>query len=235
VAAVGSTAPPNDYGMVASIDGCELRVLTSTRVKLIFSQVSMKLTPLRLANVPPPMALHTVVLERPALDVAVSKSGSRLAVLSDNDLAVYALDMISRPIPKPTLLWRSDAIKTHCPRHVVFVADEQIFVLVDSWEEDVSTLWRSENEKLILQGPFVDAEAVSSLLTTMDYTRLCAQGQNGALHEIDLAATARGASSQTSLVHKFPSLASEVKIIAHGEQVCSGKLSRDLATDQTSS
>src|SRR5690348_14303656 len=99
------------------------------------------------------MALHNLVLQRPALDVAISRSGSRLAVLSNDDLAVYALDMVSRPIPKPALLWRSTTTGSHTSRQVTFVGDEQIFILADNWEEDISALWSAENEKLILRGP----------------------------------------------------------------------------------
>jgi elongator complex protein 1 len=126
--------------------------------------VSLKITPLRLANVPPPMSLHTLKLEHKALDVALSGSGTRLAVLSDSDLAVYALDMKKRPIPKPSLLWRSDTIKSHCPRHVAFVGDDQVHVLTDDWDNNESCLWRSQDEELVLQGPLLEAGSASSLV-----------------------------------------------------------------------
>ncbi|KAK0514757.1 hypothetical protein JMJ35_003374 [Cladonia borealis] len=51
----GPTSPPDDYGIVAVIDG-----------------KCLKVTAMRLANVPPPMALHEIALENNAVDVAVS-------------------------------------------------------------------------------------------------------------------------------------------------------------------
>ncbi|KAH7094464.1 elongator complex protein 1 [Paraphoma chrysanthemicola] len=210
VAAIDSTAPPNDFGLVASIDG-----------------LSLKLTPLRLANIPPPMALHNLVLQRPALDVAISRSGSRLAVLSNDDLAVYALDMVSRPIPKPALLWRSTTTGSHTSRQVTFVGDEQIFILADNWEEDISALWSAENEKLILRGPILETGAVSSLFSSVDHTRLCAQWQDGAVREFDLAAVPESTYLQTSAIHHFPSVASEVRVAALNGQSLAFGLTRN--------
>ncbi|KAF2833535.1 elongator complex protein 1 [Ophiobolus disseminans] len=201
MAAVGSTAPPNDFGLVASIDG-----------------LSLKLTPLRIANVPPPMALHTLLLEHKAIDVAISESGSRLAVLSDSDLTVYSLDMRKRPLPTPTFCWRSDAIKDHSPRHVTFVGDEHLFVLTDNWTEDECCLWRSTGETLELRGPIIEAEGVSSLLTSVDYKGLYTQFQSGELHQVDVNETSTDLPPISSLIHKFPSLASEVKIVAVEDQ-----------------
>jgi hypothetical protein len=60
------------------------------------------------------MAFHTLALEYKAVDVALSESGSRLAVLSNTDLALYALDLNKRPIPKPTLLWKLLLVTTDC-------------------------------------------------------------------------------------------------------------------------
>ncbi|KAL9611362.1 MAG: hypothetical protein Q9167_003981 [Letrouitia subvulpina] len=51
----GPTSPPGDYGVVAVIDG-----------KIL------KITPLRTANVPPPMALHEISLKENANDIAIS-------------------------------------------------------------------------------------------------------------------------------------------------------------------
>jgi elongator complex protein 1 len=166
------------------------------------------------------MAFHTLVLERKAIDVAISKSGSRIAVLSDSDLAVYALDLNKRPIPKPVLLWRSDAIKTHCPRHVAFIGDEEVFCLTDNWDENESFLWRSKGEDLVPLGPIVEAEGVSSLISDLDRKALCVQLQNGALHFIDTVEDSADLPPQTSLMHKFSSLAPEYSIATVEGQVC---------------
>ncbi|KAL9046762.1 MAG: hypothetical protein Q9214_000486 [Letrouitia sp. 1 TL-2023] len=56
----GPTSPPGDYGVVAVIDG-----------KIL------KITPLRIANVPPPMALHEISLKENAKDIAISTYGGK--------------------------------------------------------------------------------------------------------------------------------------------------------------
>lgn len=68
----GPTSPPHDLGLTAVIDGKSLR-----------------LTPLRHANVPPPMALHEVQLDYNALDVAISAKNDRLAVLHARSISVF--------------------------------------------------------------------------------------------------------------------------------------------------
>ncbi|KAI9815035.1 MAG: hypothetical protein M1827_002878 [Pycnora praestabilis] len=55
ISAGGSTSSPYDFGTLAVLDG-----------------KSLNLTPLRLANVPPPMALHQVNLKEVAIDIAVN-------------------------------------------------------------------------------------------------------------------------------------------------------------------
>ncbi|UPX16794.1 Putative elongator complex protein 1 [Ascochyta rabiei] len=194
--AVGSVAPPNDYGLVASIDG-----------------LSLKLTPLRIANVPPPMAFCTLSLERKAIDIALSQSGTRLAVLSDDSLAVYELDVTKRPISKPSILWRSHALAGILPRHVSFVGDDQLCVLTDSWHEDESSLWRSEGEELLGRYPIVEADDASSLFSGVDYQNLYVQLQNGALHQVDTKEMSFNQPAQTTLVQKFPAFAPEARII----------------------
>jgi elongator complex protein 1 len=168
------------------------------------------------------MAFHTLALENNAIDVAISKSGSRLAVLSNNDLALYALEMHKRPIPKPAFLWRSDAINTQCPRHVAFIGDEELFCLTDNWDEDESCLWRCEGDNLVLQGPIIEAGGISSLMSDLDYKALCIQSQNGALYSIDTSGMSTDLPPQTVPIHKFPFLAPEARIAAiDGEVFCS--------------
>lgn len=176
-------------------------------------QVSLKLTPLRIANVPPPMAFCTLALDQKPTDVALSESGTRLAVLSDNHLAVYGLDVTKRPITRPSLLWQSDALKDHSPRHVTFVGDEQLFVLTDSWDEDESSLWRSEDQMLLPQGPIVETDSTSSLLSGLGYHSLYVQLHNGALHQIDTNEAASDLPPQTTPVQKFPAFAPEAKVV----------------------
>lgn len=165
------------------------------------------------------MAFHSLALESKTVDVALSKSGTRLAVLLQHGLSVYALDLNKRPVPKPSFLWKCDAVKDYCPRHVTFIGDDQIFVLTDSWDEDESSLWRSEGEMLLPQGPIVEADSTSALLSSIDNETLYTLLQNGALHEIVTGETADDLPPQTSLVNKFPSFTPEVQVAKFEGQV----------------
>ncbi|KAF2262254.1 elongator complex protein 1 [Lojkania enalia] len=202
----GSVSSPHDFGVVASIDGSIL-----------------KLTALRIANVPPPMSLLQVPLIGKPVDVSLSMTGSRLAVLSGSDLALYALDMTKRPVPTPELLWRSDAIKDQCPRHVTFVGDDQVSVLTDSWDEEETTLWTSKGDELFLCGPILEARPVSSIISSVDYHCQFVQFRDGAVHEVISDNTSGDFSVQTAMVNKFPSVALEVRIIILEEKpLCFG-------------
>jgi elongator complex protein 1 len=165
------------------------------------------------------MSLHTLALDSKPIDIALSKSGNRLAVLSNSDLAVYAVDLHKRPIPKPSLLWRSDAIKDHSPRHIAFLGEDRMFVLTDSWDEEESSLWRSEGDMLLPQGPIMEAESASLLFSNVDQETLYIQFENGALHQVVVGETTSDLAPQTPLVNKFPSFAPEVQIIDVESQV----------------
>lgn len=159
------------------------------------------------------MSLHTLLLESKPIDVALSKSGNRLAVLSDRDLAVYALELNKRPIPKPSLLWRSDAVKDHSPRHVTFLGEDRMFVLTDSWDEEESSLWRSEADMLLPQGPIMETEGTSLLLSDVDQKTLYTQFQSGNLHQFVIDDSTSDLPPQTSPINKFPSFAPETQVI----------------------
>ncbi|KAL8966666.1 MAG: hypothetical protein Q9197_005859 [Variospora fuerteventurae] len=82
----GPILPPFDYGVVAVIDG-----------------KSLKITPLRQANIPPPMSLHDVNLPANANDVVITLDGSdngtcrepifRILVLHQTWSSSYSLDL----------------------------------------------------------------------------------------------------------------------------------------------
>ena len=78
------TDPPFDHGLVAVVDGKNL-----------------KLTPLRNANIPPPMALHEVEVAENIVDVAISARTStsfRIAVLHDWHVSLIEWTLGSKPV-----------------------------------------------------------------------------------------------------------------------------------------
>jgi elongator complex protein 1 len=70
----GETTAPHDYGAVAVIDG-----------------QTVKFTPFRTCNVPPPMAMCELEVESPVIDVAFSADCSSMAVLHRVGVSLFAL------------------------------------------------------------------------------------------------------------------------------------------------
>ncbi|KAL4775486.1 IKI3 family-domain-containing protein [Aspergillus nidulans var. acristatus] len=110
----GSTTPPNDVGAVAVIDG-----------------KTLKLTPLKLSGVPPPMAHNELPLDANAIDVAFSKSGTRIAVLMNDHFSVYLWSLKSRPVPVPILesSYPLPGEKGSRPRQITFINDNEVYIL----------------------------------------------------------------------------------------------------------
>lgn len=71
---------------------------------------NLKLTPLRLANIPPPMALHEIALKENALDVAVSRADSEepafiIRVLHHSSVSLYQWQLTSKLPKPPAMKW----------------------------------------------------------------------------------------------------------------------------------
>ncbi|RPA90649.1 IkappaB kinase complex, IKAP component [Choiromyces venosus 120613-1] len=112
----GSPRPPDDHGILAVVDG-----------------TTLKLTPLRVANIPPPMALREVELKSTPVDVAVSPTGRLIAVLRDNALDLIRWDFAkNKLVSGPTL---TSNIMELDPgqyfRHISFADDATLGVVHD--------------------------------------------------------------------------------------------------------
>ncbi|KAF3765858.1 IkappaB kinase complex, IKAP component [Cryphonectria parasitica EP155] len=70
--AKGSLMPPHDFGAVAVVDG-----------------TSVKITPFRTANVPPPMSMFEIESGHTVIDIAFSQDNSEMAVLHLGGVDVY--------------------------------------------------------------------------------------------------------------------------------------------------
>ncbi|KAI1260790.1 elongator complex protein [Xylariaceae sp. FL1019] len=88
--AKGSFVPPYDYGATAVIDGQILKV-----------------TPLRTANIPPPMAMFELQVSSPIVDVAFSPANTFMAVLHQTGVNLYEWKTKEHRSLKPRLLGTS--------------------------------------------------------------------------------------------------------------------------------
>ena len=90
----GSISPPQDFGLVAVIDGRNL-----------------KITPLRIANIPPPMAFDEVELPNNALDVAVNLDGTEISVLHHSSVSTWSCDYSVQPAKMASLKSAVDIVE----------------------------------------------------------------------------------------------------------------------------
>lgn len=74
---------------------------------------NLKLTPLRIANIPPPMALHEIALKENVLDVAVTLADSEepvflIRVLHHSSVSLYQWQLTGKLPKPPAMKWRKE-------------------------------------------------------------------------------------------------------------------------------
>ena len=146
----GSMVQPRDYGIMAVIDG-----------------KSLKLTPLKLAGVPPPMALFDTSVEEPIIAAAISATGRSFAILTRRGLYLYAWDLTTRPCSAPQHL---QFIRHHdrggdpAFRQLLFDGNDDVLVTWISYDNqhhiqrirhDENTVWSTLTGESALQGPLL--------------------------------------------------------------------------------
>ncbi|BFZ54565.1 Putative elongator complex protein 1 [Savitreella phatthalungensis] len=102
--------PPNDYGLVARVDGDQLG-----------------LTPLRIANVPPPMSMFDLRLAQQGAvprHVSISPSATHIAVLYETSLDVYTWTLDDDVADAPSLSFSTALPDTEGMSMQVVIADD---------------------------------------------------------------------------------------------------------------
>lgn len=111
-----SAAPPHDHGTVAVIDG-----------------LIVKITPLRTANVPPPMALHEVEVLSNVIDVAFNVDASLIAVLHQKGISIFEWKSVASSAAPPELTGRvtfdKDEFFTPAYQQISFAGTSEVLVL----------------------------------------------------------------------------------------------------------
>ena len=174
-----STSPPNDLGLTSVIDGRNL-----------------KITPLRVANVPPPMAFAELELGANAIDVAVNQSATMIAVLHQQGVFLYELNYSVRPFQHPKLL-REVPMAEQIPRQIAFSGEDNISVLCsqpNSQTDCIVELKASDDAAFDSNELTLGA---GSLFSAMDLSNACFEDSHGGVYEVTAAAS-------TSLLAKLP-------------------------------
>ena len=165
------------------------------------------------------MAMYTQALERKAVHIAFSRCGARLAVLSDQDITVFNLNVNEPPYKQPIMLWQDAAFKNHNPRQVAFIGDDLICVLTDTWDEVESWLWWYVDGVLMSHGKIVESGRVNLFNANVDCGTLYIQLQNGEVHRVIMNKHTTDLPVQTTLLHKFQLLVAELHVIEREGQV----------------
>jgi len=112
------------------------------------------------------MAHNELALDSNVIDVAFSKSGTRIAVLMQDSFSVFLWSLKSRPVPLPILESSyplSDAPQSR-PRQIAFLNDNEVYVLKDS-SPNTSHIERTSLETRSTQTVYqaVDTAQLSSI------------------------------------------------------------------------
>ncbi|KAK6517272.1 hypothetical protein TWF281_003932 [Arthrobotrys megalospora] len=210
----GATYPPLDLGIVAVIDGNNL-----------------KLTPFQFANMPPPMSLCEVTLDESVIDVAVSPAGDSLAALTANKVDIIDWDVPRLKRKAPAQVQKS-VIKldgTFHYRQICFFGLNKIALLcgaasVEIYQRTGSSWSRSgqaEDNQL--------ASGVASITLSSDGSSLLCQSTSGEVVVFDeaLAIMGRQNHPQVCLIDDRYDLAEQKRSIfavsASGRLFCNGK------------
>lgn len=137
----GTTAPSTDLGLVVIVDG-----------------QNVNLSPLSIANVPPPMSFRTLKLQQTPTHVSIFKSNSRLAVLSGFELQIAewnptdpknkGIRDIKAPEVKLTISLDDIIAGLDAPKQLTVVGDDIVIIASDNDDKtsDIVTLQLSTDE-----------------------------------------------------------------------------------------
>lgn len=162
----GSVKPPFDHGVVAVIDGRNL-----------------KITPLRTANVPPPMAFDEVELPDNAIDVAVDTTGMRIAVLHSDRISVLRCNYGIKPAKKAVILetLHLDMPPGTAGRQLCFNDDDGIVILSSTPNDQgtrISTVSDFGTSDMRIETD------VASLFRPTNHDRILFEDSKGAIHDL---------------------------------------------------
>ncbi|KAI9887623.1 MAG: hypothetical protein M1823_000607 [Watsoniomyces obsoletus] len=203
--AAGSTISPNDLGVVAVIDGDLL-----------------KLSALRTANIPPPMAACELKLPSPVRDVALSQSGRLVGILRAQEVDVYKWDPLG-PIGAPYSLQGRLDLSSYFPdsflQQIAFVVETELFILLIGPAGSNIINCRLGEQGLHFSEPTVQSPSpVLRIKAWSDHVSLCSENSTRQVYEYHL-----GMIEDRSFVGQFPEAAPwmecvivEEKIIAFG-------------------
>jgi elongator complex protein 1 len=172
----GTTLPPDDFGMTAVIDGQTLKV-----------------TPLRLANVPPPMALIEIPLKHKAVDVAFNPSASMVAVLHRDAISVFKLNRRQGQFQDPVLanFFPLDIdLNDESVQQIAFTASSSLAYLQSSTASGsiICGLDCGQSSCSSTKRLFIEPQGILRLLASQGHEGLCFETTSGKVTQVSSGA-----------------------------------------------
>lgn len=188
--ASGPTVATMDVGMTAVIDGQNL-----------------KITPLAIANVPPPISFREYDLLDNALDVAVSSSNERFAVVtSKHEVQIHSItleDMKKNENPTVAIIEKGVAsLDSELIKQVAFIQDTVVAVLVDTASSSKVVLVDIGNTDIPIGEVELECRAVL-IKSRSDFEMAVVECVNGAVYEISDIGIATHISTFPQLCQEF--------------------------------
>lgn len=202
----GSMSPPHDIGVVGVVDG-----------------QTLKITPFRTANIPPPMAMFEIETESSIIDVVFAPDNSNFWVLHHGGVDSYSLGTKDNRCLAPKVSRRQvfRGMDERRPLQLSFSQDHGLRILSVSEESiiissDFSSL---ESDDYTVGG--LDANSVSSigLYTANGSARIFAQEHSGRLVQVLSDGTA-------ALPVRFPTYLPWTEIVDHDGELLAFGLSK---------
>lgn len=199
----GSTTPPQDFGVVAVIDG-----------------TMVKVTPFQTANIPPPMALHEIEVHSNAIDIAINWDASLIAVLHQQGISLFEWKSVAASGSAPALTGRftfeKDHYSAHTPQQISFSENNEVLVLQRATKGSIVKRYGFDDdtgrmdEKASENSPSSTIRTLSSL-SRGSSSNAFVQGASGDLHNLVFGGQ--------SLAHcKLPVQLPWVEIIPYGDE-----------------
>ncbi len=202
----GSVAPPHDFGVVGVIDG-----------------QTLKITPFRTANVPPPMAMFEIETESSIIDVVFAPDNSKFWVLHHGGINTYSLGTKDNRCLAPRDSTRGvfNGTDEIVPLQFSISGDHEVRILSANEEATVISSDPSSPESENGTMSKIDADSVSSIgqYTINGSSRVFAQEHFGRLLQVSLDVT-------VPLPVSFPTYLPWTEIIEHNEELLAFGLSK---------
>lgn len=133
------------------------------------------MTPIRSANVPPPMSLCDIELQSCAVDASFSKSGARIAVLTAEGISIYSWSPKSKPVGPPKLETTipSTTPGEYRPRRISVLNENEVYVLKhgDASQPVIERTLVDDQKTAIVYQPS-EPEHVLSMFSSIDQDKL---------------------------------------------------------------